>query len=461
MGRISREQSPCPSGQRLNAKPGPNCLVRRTNTFAVRPRSEDDERLLRELLDASASLWNALNYERRQHFFDGQSVWDTTDFRKRYVGVLGSATAQQVIRKNSEAWRSFFAASEAGEDTAPPGYWGNEDTGRELRTYIRNDQYTLEIGERSRLEIPVGQDLKDRYDLGYHERLRLEVAGDPKWDGEQGRLELYYDEVDDTFRALQPVTVEDSRRDSPRAEESAALDVGVNTLVACTTTTGQQYLYAGRDLFTRFRETTEEIARLQAKLPEDRYSSHRIRRLYRTRTRQRDHAQDALVRDLLERLYEEGVSTVYVGDLTDVLSTHWSAVVNEKTHQFWAFRSFIDRLATTAEEYGIIVDVRSEAYTTMKCPACGERDRTARNGDVFQCPCGYEGHADLGASRTFLAQQTVEIAVGSMARPVSLQWDNHEWRSTTNAPPERWPNPNEERTNRSTREGKVATGGTT
>jgi putative transposase len=424
-------------------------VVRRTNTFAVRPLSEQDERLLREVLDASASLWNELNYDRRQNFFDGESVWDTADYRKQYIGVLGSATAQQVIRKNSEAWRSFFAAKEDGEETAPPGYWGNEEDGRELRTYIRNDQYTLETGGRSRLEIPVGQDLKDEYGLGYHDRLRLEVAGDPKWEGEQGRLELYYDDVDDTFRAFQPVTVPDSRRDSPRAEESAALDVGANTLVACTTTTGQQYLYGGRDLFARFRETTEEIARLQSKLRKGRYSSRRIRRLYRTRTRRRDHAQDALVRDLMEQLYDEGVATVYVGDLTDVLSAHWSARVNEKTHQFWAYRSFIDRLATTAEEYGITVEVESEAYTTAECPVCGERDETDRDGDVFRCSCGYEGHADLDASRMFLERQAgVNLEVGSMARPVRLTWDDHNWSEIPHSPVRA--RPNEERTNRST-----------
>jgi len=433
-------------------------VVRRTNTFAVRPLSEQDEQLLRELLDASASLWNELNYERRQNYFDGDSVWDTADYRKQYVGVLGSATAQQVIRKNSEAWRSFFAACEDGEDTAPPGYWGNEEAGRELRTYIRNDSYTIETGERSRLEIPVGQDLKDEYGLGYYDRLRLEVCGAPKWDGEQGRLELYFDEIDDTFRAIQPVTVPDSRQDSPLADESAALDVGANNLVACTTTTGQQYLYEGRDLFARFRETTEEIARLQSKLQEGRNSSQRIRSLYRKRTRRRDHAQDALVRNLIERLYDEGVDTVYVGDLTDVLVDYWSAEVNEKTHQFWAYRSFIDRLATTAEEYGITVEVRSEAYTTAECPVCGEREKTERDGDVFRCSCGYEGHADLGASRTFLERQAgVNLDVGSMARPVRLKWDDHIWSELSRSPERA--SPNEERTNRSTRTGKLASVG--
>ncbi|ESS11754.1 MAG: transposase [uncultured archaeon A07HR60] len=428
-------------------------VVRRTNTFAVRPLSDDDEKLLRGLLDASASLWNELNYERRQQFFDGESVWDTADYRKQYVDVLGSATAQQVIRKNKSAWQSFFAARENGENTAPPGYWGNEDEGRELRTFIRNDQYTLETGERSRIEIPVGQALKDEYGLGYHDRLRLEVCGAPQWNGEQGRLEIQYDETAGTFRAFQPVSVPDSQQDSPLASEEAALDVGANTLVACTTTTGQQSLYEGRDLFDRFRETTEEIARLQSTLREGRDSSQRIQRLYRKRTRRRDHAQDALVRDLMERLYAEGVATVYVGDLTDVLSTHWHAEVNAKTHQFWAFQSFIDRLSYTAEEYGITVEVRSEADTTRTCPACGKQEDTNRDGDVFRCPCGHEAHADLCASRTFLNQQAGEIEVGSMARPVRLKWDDHNWSEIAHSPERA--SPNEERTNRSTRTGTL------
>jgi putative transposase len=271
-------------------------------------------------------------------------------------------------------------------------------------------------------------------------------------------LELYYDEVDDTFRAIQPVTVPDSRQGSPLVDESAALDVGTNNLVACTTTTGQQYIYEGRDLFVRFRETTEEIARLQSKLREGRYSSRRIRRLYRKRTRRGDHAQDTLVRDLIERLYDEGLATVYVGDLTGVLSTHWSAEVNEKTHQFWAYRSFITRLETTAEEYDITVEVRPETDTTRTCPACGEQDNTDRDGDVFRCPCGHEAHADLCASRTFLERQAGESEVGSMARPVRLTWDDHNWSELPHSP--KRARPNEERTNRSTGDGKLASVGT-
>jgi putative transposase len=446
--------------------------MKRTNTFAVRPLSEQDEQVLRDLLDASAAFWNEVNYERLMRYndedgFEGEDVWDadTGRLEGKYKDVLGASTAQQVIAKNSEAWASFFENKKAYYDESnpsvtehpePPGFRGNKDDGRVLKGVIRKDAYSVEWGDRSRLEIVVGEELRDRHNSP-KSRLRLEIAGDPNWpDYEtQGRLDLWYDEADSTFRASQPVTVSDETRDTPLASEKAALDIGANNLVACTTTTGEQYLYEGRELFQRFRETTREIARLQSKLPDGRYSSERIRRLYRKRTRRRDHAQEALCRDLIERLYEDGVDMVYIGRLTDVLETQWSVETNAKTHNFWAFKQFTERMVCTAEEYGISVKVRSEAWTSQECPQCGSTDRTTRHQDTLTCPCGFEGHADLTASETFLKRQT-EQAVRPMARPVRFEWDDHEWSES----PRSHESPKEQRTDPSTvpHNGNVAPG---
>ena len=131
-----------------------------------------------------------------------------------------------------------------------------------------------------------------------------------------------------------------SEQATPLASEEAALDIGANNLIACTTTTGEQYLYEGRELFQRFRSTTREIARLQSKLSDGRYSSQRIRQLYRTLTRRRDHAQAALSRNLIYRLYDQGVAPAYIVWLTDVLATHWSAETIARTHNFWSFHQF-------------------------------------------------------------------------------------------------------------------------
>ena len=102
--------------------------MKRANTFEVVPQTEDDRECLRRLLDASASLWNELTYERRQNYFGDGDVWDTSEYRGCYNGVVGSATVQQVTRKNSEAWRSFFALKEKGEYSNPPSYWGKKRT---------------------------------------------------------------------------------------------------------------------------------------------------------------------------------------------------------------------------------------------------------------------------------------------------------------------------------------------
>ena len=339
------------------------------------------------------------------------------------------------------------------EHPEPPGFRGNEDDGRVLKSVIRKDAYSVEWGDRSRLEFVLGEELRDKHSSP-KSRFRLEIVGEPNWPeyDDQGLLELWYDATDGVFRASQPVTV--SEQATPLASEEAALDIGANNLVACTTTTGQQYLYEGRELFDRFRETTHEIARLQSKLPDGQYSSQRIQRLYRKRTRRRDHAQAALCRDLIERLYDEGVDTVYIGGLTDLLETHWSVETNAKTHNFWAFKQFTERLATTAEEYGISVEVRSEAWTSQECPQCGSMDQTHRHQDTLMCQCGFEGHADLTASLTFLTRQTAQ-AVRPMARPVRFQWDDHSWSESSYSH-----RPNEQRTNLSTvpHDGNISSG---
>ena len=142
-------------------------------------------------------------------------------------------------------------------------------------------------------------------------------------------------------------------------------------------------------------------------------------------------------------MYEEGVDTVYIGGLTDILETHWSVETNAKTHNFWAFKQFIERLACTAQEYGISVEVRSEAWTSQECPQCGSTERTTRHQGTLTCPCGFEGHADLTASETFLKRHT-EKAVRPMARPVRFEWDDHNWSESPRShesPKEQRPDP--------------------
>jgi putative transposase len=417
-----------------------------------------------EWLAAHAPLWNQITYRRRQAYFDDdKDVWDVAydDLYDEYAPVLGTATCQQVARKNSEAWRSFFRLLDKyhGDDPSvtekpsPPGYWGNRNDGYDLHGLVRNDLYTFDWNEdTSTLEFGVGDVLEDKYDFEYQERVTLEARGDPQWNGDDSRLELTYDEAADTVRVKHPVRIRPDQLQEQRldafthtlhpenATHSAAIDVGANNTLAIVTTTGETAVYHARPQFKQFRQYSAKIARRQSELPEERYSSPRIQRLYDERTRKRDHSRNAAVKHAAEWLLERNVDTVYVGDLSDVLSTHWSATVNEKTHAFWSHGQLTDRLELTLGDVGITVKEVNEADSSSECPACGSED-VHRAGDSFRCyVCDLDAHSDVAGAWNLLQDE-----VGPMARPAALsvgrgrdapadgaywEWDDHGWRPT-------------------------------
>ncbi|MCD6525098.1 MAG: transposase, partial [Thermococcus sp.] len=85
--------------------------MKRTVTVKLQS-SKEQAKILSELADLGAKAWNRVNYLRRRQYFQEQIV----DFNKTEKTVyeefkreIGSATVQQIARKNAEAWRSFFS----------------------------------------------------------------------------------------------------------------------------------------------------------------------------------------------------------------------------------------------------------------------------------------------------------------------------------------------------------------
>ena len=434
----------------------------RTNTYTADPVSDRYRECLFDWLAAHAPLWNQITYRRRQAYFsDDSDVWDAeyTDLYDKYAPLIGKATCQQIARKNSEAWRSHFRLLEQYHDDSntavtekpsPPGYWGSRNEGYELHGLVRNDLYTLDWNEdTTTLEFGVGNVLEDRYDFEHNERVTLEVRGDPQWRGDDCRLELIYEEHTDRLRVQHPVRIQstDLRKqregafthtlDSENTTQAAAIDVGANNTLAIVTETGDTAVYHARPEFKRFQNASERIATLQSELPDDVYTSHRIQRLYDDRSQTRDHSRDAAVKHAAEWLLERNFDTVYVGDLTGVLDTHWSADVNEKTHAFWSHRQLLDRIELTLGDVGITVTETGEYDSSSECPECGSSDVT-RDGDAFRChECKLDAHSDVAGAWNILQSE-----VGPMARPAALsaerdrdaptdgaywQWNDHDW----------------------------------
>jgi len=79
--------------------------VKRTDIFIV----EGCPALWR-LADNCARLYNEVNFERRQAYICYRKFeWHPKRLYEKYAPLVGSATAQQIIKKNNEACRSFPA----------------------------------------------------------------------------------------------------------------------------------------------------------------------------------------------------------------------------------------------------------------------------------------------------------------------------------------------------------------
>jgi putative transposase len=136
---------------------------------------------------ACARLWNELNYERRQAFFNGELLPGKRDeinrrYYHKYKGVLG-VNAGQVVNKNDEAWNAFFELLKLGKQgklppfmkkkLSLPGYWKDRETGeKKIHILIRNDRYRVEpISENE------GYIVLEDFDL------RVRYAGRIRWEG--------------------------------------------------------------------------------------------------------------------------------------------------------------------------------------------------------------------------------------------------------------------------------------
>jgi putative transposase len=72
---------------------------------------EDTERKLRQLCELSSKLWNEVNYARLRMFLERRHIdFEGTyeEFYEKYKPLIGLVTAQTILLKNGNAWRSFF-----------------------------------------------------------------------------------------------------------------------------------------------------------------------------------------------------------------------------------------------------------------------------------------------------------------------------------------------------------------
>ena len=116
---------------------------------------EEMEKKLRRLCDLSSKLWNVVNHIRlkmwrEKRFIDFKATY--REFYERYKPLIGAVTAQTIIRKNGNAWKTFFRLLELRREgrlppfidrVNPPGF-GKRNGFRTLWVVVRKDRYKMD-----------------------------------------------------------------------------------------------------------------------------------------------------------------------------------------------------------------------------------------------------------------------------------------------------------------------------
>jgi len=393
--------------------------VKRTNKFRLRPTKEEGK-VLFSLCEMSAVLWNKVNYKRRQGFFAGSIDWDTKEEYNEFKRILGSATTQQIIRKNDEAWRSFLKLlrlKRGGKlpkhirKVSPPSYWKDRLTGkRKLMTVIRNDCYRIEeVGEKKWL---------------IFKGLRIKITGEIRWRGKQGRLEIHYDELTGRWYALQSVEVSVNRAESTKR---AYADLGVvNIITTWIEGEKQAIVFSGTPLLADWWYWTKKISKHQSQLKRvnGKHTSKRLRMLYRKRQQRFRHATNTIIHRFVRLCFSKGVGEIIVGDVTHIRENNDKGnKINAMIHNFWSFRYIIERLRTTAENFGIRVKLVRENGTSSRCPWCNSKN-VRKYKRLFEClDCSIKAHRDVVGVLN-IARLHGDGFNGVLAHPLLLRADD-------------------------------------
>ena len=390
--------------------------MKRTNTFIV-----EDNSALWKLADNCARLWNELNFERRHAYINYRKFsWYPKHLYKKYAPIIGSATAQQIIKKNNEAWRTFLKLKRLEKlgkhprcikKVSMPGYW-KKNGKREFRVIIRNDCYKL---DSKYLYLPKG--------------LRLQYKGKLKWNGKKGRLEIIYDDVDKVWRGFMTVKVEKPPKRG--GNKPLYIDLGVRCLATIWHEDMKQPIaFGGGELLWDWWYWTKKIAREQSRVARinKTRTSRRIRKMFRTRKRRFRHAVNAMIKWIVEYTRRNGLSKIVVGKLKGIRNNnHRNAKANSMIHNFWSFSWVVQRLREKAEEYGIDVVEVSEYRTSSTCPRCGS-NKVVRRGRMFKClKCGLDAHRDVVGVINMGTLHNGGMPIGLVAQPLLLRWNGMRW----------------------------------
>jgi transposase len=209
----------------------------------------------------------------------------------------------------------------------------------------------------------------------------------------------------------------------PRGKKVASIDLGINNLASVIVNDGTWFLYKGVRTKEDYFYLENKIAQVQSLADKTKnigeYEAYEEllkekKRLFKKLTKRLLHLYRNLASHLMKRLYELGVSTIYLGYPFNIAQEKG----NKFTVNMWSYRKLIDVIELKAQEYGIKVYEVIEYNTSRYC-AYHNVEVKRRPRGVVSCPLKHKLHSDLNGALNILKKATGKV-LSSIKKPLSF-----------------------------------------
>jgi putative transposase len=361
---------------------------------------------------ASKNLYNQANYHIRQAFFqEGKylsyaEIFHRLKHHEAYCALPRKVSNSILIQLHTN-WVAFFKANEAYQVDPSnfvgrpkiPGY-KDKEKGRNILIYDKQALGKQAFKKTGKL-IPSG--------------LPIEIGTNISWEAiDQVRI------IPRGATYVVEVVYQKAEQQAPVDPSLiAALDLGVNTLAAVTSTKQgfAPLLINGRPLKSVNQYYNKQRARLQSHLAKaNRFTSRQLDRMTAKRTRRVNAYLHTASRRIIDLLVEEGIGTIVVGK-----NPLWKQEVEMGRKNNQAFvqiphARFLDMVTYKAKLVGIHVVVKEESYTSkasfldrdsipMYDPGQQEKPRFSGKREkrgLYRASNGRRIHADINGSYNIL-----------------------------------------------------------
>lgn len=352
--------------------------VKRVISFEYKPPINNGI-ILSCITYAASKLWNIANYERKNWSAElGVCYPDWYDQKKRlkdeyWYKNLPSQTAQEVLKQLEGAWKSYkqLKKKKSIKNPSPPRYKHSNFNIRYLNNGFKIDNNVI------RLTIPKKQKEYIRKEHGIKARFLYIPIPDKYRDYKGNTKIIEIIPVPGSGRYKINIIVE-----LPKPVEKKdngiymSIDLGVNNLLTCVTTTGKSFIISGRQLLSINRYFDKTIGYYQsisdaqqcAKGIQYPKKTERVKKLYAKRRKQVVHLLHAATKQVIDCAIEENVSRIIIGDVSEIRKEKNMGKKNNQKFHRWPFKQIRKMIEYKAEDKSIRVEIQDESYTSQSSP---------------------------------------------------------------------------------------------